>query len=472
LARHLVRRFCFGAPPELVEKAYEMGPASFVRAQLSSPPPDWEVPYLDIVRSGTRELQLEIRAAADDVARQELRNLENQRDRRALLEAQIQWLHRARQPNEAARENWVSFLSNVFVISTNRVRNSVWVNQYFETLRMKGVESLESLAFAVFEEPAMLEYLDTQRSNQRHPNENFPRELFELFLLGEGQYTESDVLEAARAFTGYRHSYGQFGLDQRQHDQSEKTVFGETGNFDAYDVIRLTLRQPGAETFFPMQLARHYLSDNLLPRELFEPLGRAWARRNYDFLWLAETFFSSGLFYQERFVGNLIKSPLRFYLGLLSDLDLQIMPWPGESLNRLRQMGQPVWTPPNVRGWVGGPAWINSSTLNGRRIFAQRVFQRVNEDDLNADDLERLIFYRERSEGPLFFQPGQIMSLSRGKSPRRLGEDLIERWLAHPASKRWIPLLEKQLGLSDEPPADRVRTALTALFQSPDYQLI
>lgn len=470
-ARHLVRRLCFGSPPDLINEALADGPHVFIRDQILKPAHDLHVPQLDEIRAGNRDFRGAFGQLETDAERRQFNREDNQRMRAAELECQILGLHHARQPGHAALENWVHFLSNVFVISANRIRNPRFFQSYLNQLRQAGRKNLEELASAIFKEPGMLMYLDSQSSTRNRPNENFPRELFELFLLGEGEYGEPDILEAARAFTGYRQQFGDFNFNPRLHDSGVKEIFGKRGNFDAFDVIRLTIEQPGARTFLPMQLARHYISDEALPRETFEDLGRAWADAGFDLVWLLETMLSSEFFYREQFRGNLIKSPLKFYLGALVDLELDVRPFPIDTVHQFRQMGQPLWTPPNVRGWVGGLNWINSNTLHGRRTFVQRLFNGINEDALNADDLNRLNQYRESQSLTLHVQPSVLYRMVRGKSAEEAAELLLEQWVAAPGASRWRPVLAQHFENREQSPVQRLRTALIALFQSPDYQV-
>ena len=287
------------------------------------------------------------------------------------------------------RQKWVLFLSDIYVVGFDKVHNPPFLYRHFDILSRGGLGPAPALAKAVSRSPAMMLYLDLAQSRREAPNENFARELFELFLLGEGNYSENDIKEAARAFTGYRlrPATGEVFLVPGQHDNGPKTVFGHTGNLTGDDVIDLAYGLPAAGAFLPHELVKFYLSDTMLPPEHLHALGDAWRTEGgYDLRWLARRFFGSRLFFAPEFRGDLIKSPIQYYLGMVGDLDLDVMPLPRFVLNPLRQMGQTLFTPPNVRGWVGGRAWINSASLAARRTMVELLFTPLDEEKLNADE--------------------------------------------------------------------------------------
>ncbi|HWL17109.1 MAG TPA: DUF1800 family protein, partial [Opitutus sp.] len=326
------------------------------------------------------------------------------------------------------------------------------------------------LTKAVSRSPAMVRYLDLDRSVAEAPNENFARELFELFVLGEGHYAEADIKEAARAFTGYRGqaATGEFRLVRQRHDAGRKTIFGRTGRFTGDDVIDLAYAQPAAATFLPGELARFYLSDRPLPPEMLPTLGERWREQRFELRALALTFFRSRAFFAPEYRGNFIKSPVQFYLGALQDLELEVTPLTRFTLNPLRQMGQQLFQPPNVRGWVGGRSWINSTTFAARRNLVQQLFVPLREDTLNADDVRALAEARKA-----------------GRERFTVGDDWFERWSGQPADQTVGRLAQRFLAAPLPRHASQVlvefldrrtagtarRDAIAALLQLPEYQL-
>ena len=313
----------------------------------------------------------------------------------------------------------------------------------------------------------MVVYLDLQQSKSGAPNENFARELFELFLLGEGHYSENDIKEAARAFTGYRQQFGEFGYLRRQADTGAKTVFGVKGRFDGDAVIDLAYRQSAAATFLPTEMARFYLSHDPLPADWINALGDMWRAEKFNLRQLALTFFGSQAFYSPQFLGNAIKSPVQFYLGLLQDLNLDPMPVPRFTLNALRNMGQEVFDPPNVRGWVGGRQWINSTTLAARRQTSRFLVEGLPERLFNADETAAMERAREDGHGPFTLPAKQLRDLQQ-ETPAQTVQAWCDRWLPTAPPGAAIEALADLLTDADE---DDVRTALITLLQSPDYNL-
>ena len=316
-----------------------------------------------------------------------------------MLDMSIHWMQFAARPENSAYAKWVLFLSDVYVVSYEKVNRTPLIYRHVDTLARHGLGPAPVLTKAISRSPAMITYLDLNQSRRGAPNENFARELFELFVLGEGNYTEKDIKESARAFTGYRlRPPAEFVFAPLQHDTGPKTIFGQTGNFSGDEVIDLAYGTKAAGAFLPHEMVKFYLSDAMLPKDYLLAIGERWQAQGYDLRWLAHAFFGSRLFFAPEFRGNFIKSPVQFYLGLVQDLDLSVAPIPRFVLNPLRQMGQVLFTPPNVRGWVGGRNWINSAALAARRTMVEMLFNPINEKTLNADELVDVAAARSRGQ--------------------------------------------------------------------------
>ena len=374
----------------------------------------------------------------------------------------------------AAFAKWVLFLSDVYVVSAEKVRHAGFIWTHFDTLGRHAFEAAPDLTKAVSRSPAMAMYLDLAQSNKTAPNENFARELFELFVLGEGHYSEQDIKEAARAFTGYRVDpfTGEFRFEPRRHDARAKTLWGEKGAFSGDDVIDLAYRQPSAAVFLPRELTRFYLTDETLSPAVFVGLSDRWREQGYSLKSLAHDFFGSRMFFAPEYRGNFIKSPIHFYLGLLQDLSLSVPPLPRFTSSRLRQMGQQLFQPPNVRGWIGGRAWINSATLAARRQLVQQLFGPIREEALNAD--ERAALEKARESGVRNFTVStEWLEGFAAKPADEAAATMITMFLPGDADAELKRTLQKFMGDGHEPaqPAARIGTALRALLQTPAYQL-
>lgn len=468
-ARHLLRRLGWSATPAETARALQDGPAATLKRYFSHPPAfpkpaliaQLEADGPDLMRAMNRGDPEQRRLARQDA---------QERSREALADMTVQWLQLAAKPENAPFEKWCLFLQDVWVVGIEKVKNSALIYQHQDWIRRTALTTAPLLAKAMSRSPAMVMYLDLQQSKAEAPNENFARELFELFTLGEGHYTENDIKQAARAFTGYRQVAGKFVFQRRQHDTGTKTVFGHTGDFDGDGVIDLVFRQKAAGSFLPREMVKFYLSETPLPTEYTDALGTWWAGHDYKFGQLLGAFFSSRLFYAEEFRGNFIKSPLQFYLGLTQDLGLTPAPLARQVIGALRAMGQMPFNPPNVRGWVGGRNWINSATLAARRTVANALLNPLNEATLNADELFELDVAATNGIANFTLSPERLEAWA--KLPPA---DAAQTLLALALPSRHDPALAEQLSSflarGNGAPRARVRTALATLLESPDYQL-
>jgi uncharacterized protein (DUF1800 family) len=221
----------------------------------------------------------------------------------------------------------------------------------------------------------MLVYLDSATSRQGQPNENFAREVMELFTLGEGRYTERDVKEAARAFTGWsiEPETGAFRWRPFAHDRGEKTVLGRSGNFDGDAVLDILLGQPATAEFIVDKLWKEFVSPQPDPAEAGR-IARRFRDGGYEIRIALRELFLSDAFWTPQNRAALIKSPIDLVVGTLRRFEFGI----GDPLPFvfvMRQLGQDLFAPPNVRGWPGGEAWIDSSTLLARKQFLERLFR-------------------------------------------------------------------------------------------------
>ncbi len=468
-ARHLLQRVGFSATPAETARVLKDGPSATLHRYFTQMPAfsrprmiaDLEIEGPDMYRKMNKGDATERRLAQQDA---------RERSREALFDMSIKWLQLASRPENSPAEKWLLFLSDVWVVSVEKVKNASLIYQHQDIIRNFALGTGPNLAKAMSRSPAMVIYLDLQQSQKDAPNENFARELFELFTLGEGNYTEDDIKQAAKAFTGYRQRGGEFYFARQQHDNGTKTVFGSNGRYAGDDVIDLVFRQRAASTFVPKEMVRFYLSDAPLPAPYTDALGTAWAQSGFDLRRLALTFFGSRAFFAEDLRGNFIKSPVQFYLGLLQNLDLNVIPIPRQVVNSLRQMGQLPFDPPNVRGWVGGRSWINSATLSARRQLVQNLLQPINEDALNADDQLALTAAYSNGIENFTVDPNQFKAWAK-LPPTEAASQLLARSLPGKANTDLAPRVEKFLQQGGNRPEATVRAALATLFESPEYQL-
>ncbi|MGB5820409.1 MAG: DUF1800 domain-containing protein [Saonia sp.] len=271
------------------------------------------------------------------------------------------WIQRMGDSKAELRERMTLFWANHFVC---RHRNIVYIQHFNNTLRTHALGNFRDFVLAISKEAAMLDYLNNQQNRKGRPNENFARELMELFTLGVGNYTEADVKAAARAFTGWRHDLsGNFRIAKKQHDWGNKTFLGRTGNFNGEDIIDILLENPACSLFISRKLYRYFVND-----EVHEPHVKEMAqvfRKNYEIKEVMYNVFNSDWFYEKQNIRTKIKSPMDFLVGVM-----RVVPFSFDKVNELlyvqKLLGQVLLVPPNVAGWPGGRSWIDTNTLMAR----------------------------------------------------------------------------------------------------------
>lgn len=473
-ARHLLRRAGWAAQPPEVARLMTEGLMAGLDRLFPAKANLLPTPRLIAnIEAATPAYAEKIRNAETREQRQVLQREQRERQQQAMRDLSIKWLQFASRPENTATEKWAFFLSDVYVVSQEKVNNTAHVHRHHDLIRQGCLSAAPVLTKAVSRSPAMVRFLDLQDSKKNAPNENFARELFELFVLGEGNYTEQDIKEAARAFTGYRVRPDGFYFASTQHDARPKTVFGKTGAFTGDDIIDLAYEQPAAGRFIPQEMAKFYLGDGPLSPAYLAPLGEWWKSTGYDLRKLAQRFFGSRLFFDPAFRGNYIKRPIQFYLGLVQDLNINVAPYPRHSLNTLRLMGEEPYRPPNVRGWVGGRLWINSGTLNARRQLVETIFTPVNEDNLNADEQVELVAARAQGLGTFTVTEERLGKMMESMTPDQITSRFVDYFLPVKVTDAYRANVRSFLtGETDKnKQLTRLRNTAVTLLQSPEYQL-
>lgn len=251
-----------------------------------------------------------------------------------------------------------------------RVVNIYFQQQLLNVIRQNALGNFGDLLREVSKSPAMLSFLNNQQNNKKHPNENFAREVMELFTMGRGNYTESDVKEGARAFTGWGFNLGgEFVERPFLHDNGSKTFLGKTGNFDGDDIIDILLEQKSTARFITQKIYRYFVNENV-DNDKVDKLADGFYQSNYDLKKLMAAIYTSDWFYEEKNIGTKIKSPVELIVGIRRFIPLELEK-PEVQLLFERALGQILFYPPNVAGWPGGTNWIDSSAL----MFRMRIPQ-------------------------------------------------------------------------------------------------
>jgi hypothetical protein len=289
------------------------------------------------------------------------------------------WLYCMLQGGHPLREKLTLFWHNHFATSLTKVQNSILMFGQNCTLRKHALGKFGAMLQAISRDPSMMVWLDSNNNVKGKPNENYARELMELFSLGVGHYTEKDIREAARAFTGWRTDGVGFAFDARLHDSGLKTFLGQTGPWDGGDVVRIVLEQPAAARFVIRKLYHFLVSENAVPPDsLLEPLCESFRKSVYDIAALVRTILSSRHFYSDHAFRQRVKGPVEYVVGAAhavyrrygeAEADYRSLPQ-RVLVDWLGSMGQRLFEPPNVKGWAGGPSWLNTSTMLARDNFA------------------------------------------------------------------------------------------------------
>jgi uncharacterized protein (DUF1800 family) len=285
------------------------------------------------------------------------------------LQLRAGWLYWMLYSRHPLREKLTLFWHNHLATSNSKVQNVGFMIGQYELMQRHALGSFRDLLDQMSKDPAMMVWLDTRESKKGKPNENYAREVMELFSLGIGHYTEKDIREAARAFTGWDIDDGKAVFDPNQHDDTEKTVLGQKGKWQGEDIIRICLEQKSCPSFIAGKLFRFLVSESIpATPELLDPLADRFRKSDYDFGMLVETMLRSNLFFSPVAYRTRIKSPVEFVLGIVRPLEGQI--GTPALATSLQSLGQDLFHPPSVKGWDGGPAWLNGQTLLLRQNLA------------------------------------------------------------------------------------------------------
>ncbi len=366
-AAHLMRRAGFGGTPEQIEELRRLGP------QLAA-----EKLLRFTAQDGTQSNPHSIEKTFQEAQQQGVNNPAA----RAIPTLQAWWIHKMLQSREPLKEKLTLFWHGHFVSALDKVRNAFMLRDQNELFRNKGLGKFQDLVLEVSRDPAMLRYLDNDKNVKKHPNENYARELMELFTMGaHGGYTEKDVQEAARAFTGWTFSRQRlnanpdpkFIFNASQHDSGVKTVLGQTGKLGGEDVVRIVTNHPATPKFMTRKLWAFFVNEDV-PHTVIEELSRTWVQSGGNIREVLLEMLSSEAFYAPENRVVLIKSPLEYVIGTLRSLNIGLKPAQEMGLiGLLNAMAQAPFLPPDVSGWDAGLGWISDTTLLNRLNFVGMI---------------------------------------------------------------------------------------------------
>lgn len=346
-AAHLLRRAGFGYTSRQLSDAVKRGPEATVKSLVESRP--------------DAAFEKTVESLADAVlAGGEPRNLSSW------------WLYRMLHSPALLLERMTMFWHGHFATSGAKVVDARALLAQHRLFYDHALGDFRVLAQGIARDPAMLLYLDSATNRRSHPNENFARELLELFCLGLGAYSERDIQELARCFTGWEVRNGTFRFNRYQHDRGEKEFLGRRGAFTGEQAVDVVLEQPAVATFLVRKLVQEFVADEpALDDAYLAPLVERFRSSSLSLSQLMTTVLGSRLMLERPPIGAKVRSPVEYAVGWLRSMEattnLQLL------ADDLGQMGQRLFFPPNVKGWPGGRAWINSTTLAGRANLVRRL---------------------------------------------------------------------------------------------------
>jgi uncharacterized protein (DUF1800 family) len=300
-------------------------------------------------------------------------------------EVRAWWLHRILRTRVPLSEKLTLFWHGHFATSAEKVESSRLMHQQIETIRKHALGNFRDLVLAMAKDPAMLVWLDGESNTREHPNENFARELMELFTCGIGHYTEHDVLEAARAFTGWHRAGAEFAFQAPEHDTGAKHFLGESGRFDGTDIIDILMQQPATLEFLARKLLKFFAAPEPAPAVVAEAAA-VLEQTRLNIKWFLRKLFLSRYFYSDACLRTRISSPLEYAVGSIRTLKAR---WPAPDFReKLQAMGQVLLAPPNVKGWEGERSWINASAWAARLEFAHDLSELADDDSSYGPDLD------------------------------------------------------------------------------------
>ncbi|MEL6863979.1 MAG: DUF1800 domain-containing protein [Bacteroidota bacterium] len=346
-------------------------------------------------------------------------------------------------------------------------KNAKMAYHQLKTIRQYALGNFRDFVQSMAKDPSMIRFLNNQQNRKQQPNENFARELMELFTLGRGQYTEKDIKEAARAFTGWSSNIqGDFIFRKRQHDYGQKQFMGQRGNFDGDDIINIILDKKETALFISRKIYRFFVNEQVNEKRVKE-LGDYFYAQNYNIGKTMRYLFSSDWFYDPANMGNRIKSPVELFAGMMRQLKVEVK----EDRSILfveKALGQILFIPPNVAGWEGGKSWIDNSTLMIRLNLANLVFQETEVDFKVKEELTALKRSKSARKLKATIDLKPMLQVFGRTSEATLFEEIQSYLLSTPP--QWTADFMRDFTVNRSK-ATQIKSLTVRLMTLPEYQL-
>lgn len=480
--QHLLWRAGFGPAVEQLGDLSKYSPKEFYKgmAKASRKSPDilseaqgvmqgFMMGVSDLVQLQRKDLNADEKKQLQKKLREGVRNLN------------LAWIREMVNSDAQLREKMSLFWHGHFAC---RNLNVFYQQGLVNVIRTNALGSFRDLLHEVSKTAAILNFLNNQQNRKDHPNENFAREVMELFTLGRGNYTEKDIKESARAFTGWSANFqGDFVFRKQQHDFGEKTFLGKTGNFDGDDVLDIILEEKQAARFISQKIYKFFVNEITPDPERTEWLANRFYKNDYDISKLLEDIFTSDWFYDELNIGTKIKSPVELLVGIQRMLPMKLEN--EEALILLqRVLDQQLFYPPNVAGWPGGRTWIDSSSL----MMRLRIPQLINDtDEMNVTpkDDDDLMMGRKDTEAYARKKSGKAGIPARQQINANVDWELYLKYFEKTEKDRLVDTISKYLLQTKSEVSDAtirsyadagsresfIKTATIQIMSTPEYQL-
>lgn len=412
---------------------------------------------------------------------EEQRRLIRNKSREGIRALNLTWLNQMVHSEQQLREKASLFWHGHFACRTVNILHQ---QQLLDAIRRNALGKFPDLLREVSKSGAMLNFLNNNQNRKDHPNENFAREVMELFTMGRGNYTEDDIKEAARAFTGWgSNASGEFVFRKGQHDTGRKKVLGKAGNFNGDDVLDILIEHPQTAHYITRKIYRYFVNEVEQPEQI-KWLADRFYKSGYDIAALFNDIFTSDWFYDQRNVGVIIKSPVLLLAGIRRAIPMQISNEEVQiTLQRL--LGQQLFYPPNVAGWPGGKSWIDSSSLMLRLRIPQMIYAADTLTLKPKDDDDQMMGMKEKDDTKqkikAFAQKrggGQVIAASVNwdaytklfeKVSRENLLSSISEAVLQTSNSVTVSTLDKYVDASSR--GNYIRTATIQLMSTPEYQL-
>jgi uncharacterized protein (DUF1800 family) len=452
--QHLLWRAGFGPMAEDIGQLASASQKSYLHAltKASKGKPE----YIDVADNYIKGLMMGI----DEVGRMQRKELSDeekkklrQASRDSIKSLNLTWLNTMVNSEAQLREKMSLFWHGHFA---SRNLNILYQQQLLDIIRRNALENFGDLLREVSKSAAMINFLNNNQNRKDHPNENFAREVMELFTMGRGNYTEQDVKEAARAFTGWGATLkGDFVFRRMLHDEDSKEFLGKSGRFDGDDILDMLIDQRATANFITRKIYRYFVNEQVDEEKVKWLANRFY--KDYNIQSLMEDIFSSDWFYDEKNIGARIKSPIELMVGIRRILPMQLENDDVELLVQ-RLLGQILFYPPNVAGWPGGTNWIDSSSL----MFRLRLPQMIHDGEAinlspKTDDDQQMGMKEEFKFG-------------NGKGNQGNANKLMKQPIA--AQINWTPFIDKFASVPKENLVGEITKTLLQTSGAPSQQLI